>query len=454
MKNFLYSAVAVLLLSSVSQVSAQSWSLTGNAATDPTNNFIGTTDAKAFRIRTNNVVRMSFLSSGKTGIGIQTPLWKLDVKGGSINTDSAYRINGNQVLNLTATGLELSTSANYVGIGTATPSSALEVKGMITASGGTSQNWNTAYSWGNHAIQGYLKVTGLTTNYLTKWNGTTLVNSSLFDSGTNVGIGTASPSAKLHVSTTALEAARFNATVSGTGGLYVSFYENNTYRGYIGSYAGAASDVDFGTGAGNTTGKVHLTVQATPQLTLDATGNIGFGTTSPFSKLHIVQTGTTYPSLEIANTTKGPNVSWVHFDATGDWYIRSAANAGKVIIQDQDPSGVVAIGSTYVPAGYKMSVAGKVICTELKVQLQNAWPDYVFNDTYKLKDLQELKSYINEYKHLPGINSAAEMQSNDGVEVGQLQQQLLEKIEELTLYVIHQQEQIDALTKQLNAGKN
>ncbi|MFI5218060.1 MAG: T9SS type A sorting domain-containing protein [Bacteroidia bacterium] len=81
-------------------VDAQSWSLTGNATTDPATNFIGTTDLKNLKIRTNNIVRMNITSGGKVGIGNFTPAFKLDVKGGSINTDSLYRIGGNAVLSV------------------------------------------------------------------------------------------------------------------------------------------------------------------------------------------------------------------------------------------------------------------------------------------------------------------------------------------------------------------
>ncbi len=56
--------------------------------------------------------------------------------------------------------------------------------------------------------------------------------------------------------------------------MYIAITENNIYRGYIGSYAGNAEDVDFGTGTGNTTGRVHLTIQGTPRLTVTATGSV------------------------------------------------------------------------------------------------------------------------------------------------------------------------------------
>lgn len=97
----------IILISAIcaicTQAQSQSWNLTGNAGTNPSTNFIGTTDAKALKIRTNNNVHITISSSGKVGIGIASPVFKLDVKGGSINTDSVYRIGGNTVLSAKGT---------------------------------------------------------------------------------------------------------------------------------------------------------------------------------------------------------------------------------------------------------------------------------------------------------------------------------------------------------------
>lgn len=375
--------MAVLGLLFISDLSiGQTWSLTGNAATDPAVNFIGTTDSKALRFRTNNNVRMSILSNGKVGIGINSPVWKLDVKGGSVNTDSVYRINGVQVLATNNNLLQVGSGSSYVGIGTSNPAAPLHV---------------------SSTFQEAFRLTG----------------------GTS----------------------QFNST-----GMYMTFYENANYRGYIGSFSGASSDMDFGTGGGNTTGSVHLVISASPRFTLNSAGNVGIGTTTPVSRLSVVQTGTTSPTFELTNTSKGPNISYGHFGATGDWYLRSAANSGYVILQDQS-AGVVGVGTTYVPSGYKMSVNGKVICTELKVQLLASWPDYVFKPDYKLMNLSDLSDFIGSNGHLPGIPSADEVNGAAGVEVGEMQRLLVEKIEELTLYILKQEEKIQQLQQSVEQLK-
>lgn len=100
-------------------------------------------------------------------------------------------------------------------------------------------------------------------------------------------------------------------------------------------------------------------------------------------------------------------------------------------------AGNVGIGTTTIPTDYKFAVNGKIISEEVKVQLQSQWPDYVFKTDYNLKSLQEIQSYIQEHGHLPNIPSAKEVEAN-GIELGEMNRLLLEKIEELTLYTLEQ----------------
>jgi hypothetical protein len=97
-------------------------------------------------------------------------------------------------------------------------------------------------------------------------------------------------------------------------------------------------------------------------------------------------------------------------------------------------AGNVGIG-TYDPKGYKLAVAGNMIAESVKVQLQGSWADYVFDEGYKLPKLSEIESFVMEHKHLPEIPSAAQVKS-EGIDLGQMNEKLLKKIEELTLHLI------------------
>jgi hypothetical protein len=99
--------------------------------------------------------------------------------------------------------------------------------------------------------------------------------------------------------------------------------------------------------------------------------------------------------------------------------------------------------------GYKLTVGGKIICEELIVKLRSNWPDYVFGDTYKLKDLNELETYIAANKHLPNIPSAQEV-ADKGFETGDIIKRQMEKIEELSLYLIQQNKLIAMQQQQLD----
>ncbi len=95
----------------------------------------------------------------------------------------------------------------------------------------------------------------------------------------------------------------------------------------------------------------------------------------------------------------------------------------------------------------KLDVVGTIRATEVKVE--TGWADFVFDKDYKLPTLQEVENHINQHKHLPDIPSEAEVKEN-GVSLGEMQAKLLQKIEELTLYVIKQEKEIKDLRKRLD----
>jgi hypothetical protein len=108
-------------------------------------------------------------------------------------------------------------------------------------------------------------------------------------------------------------------------------------------------------------------------------------------------------------------------------------------------NGNVGIG-TMSPAE-KLAVNGNIRAKEIKVEVAN-WPDYVFSPGYSKMSLYQTEKYIKENRHLPGIPSVSQV-LQDGVNVGEMQAKLLQKIEELTLIIIEQQKILDKQSKQL-----
>jgi hypothetical protein len=102
----------------------------------------------------------------------------------------------------------------------------------------------------------------------------------------------------------------------------------------------------------------------------------------------------------------------------------------------------------YAPYGTvtTLAIKGIVHSQEVKVDLNVPGPDYVFEKSYSLPTLEEVKSYIDQNKHLPEVPSAKEMVAN-GVNLGEMNMLLLKKIEELTLYTIEMNKKITELTE-------
>lgn len=156
-----------------------------------------------------------------------------------------------------------------------------------------------------------------------------------------VGIGTNNPFTNLHIVSSSSNPVIFD----GGDDLYISFSENGNFRGYFGSYAGNASDIEFGTYSGNF-GSLHLTTNNTPKLTVLNNGNVGIGTTNPSTKLD-VQGG----NAAINNTIIGEmgfGSIWAGFahqnqaNATGYGFLHS--NDGNFALINKENTGVGYIG--------------------------------------------------------------------------------------------------------------
>ena len=193
---------------------------------------------------------------------------------------------------------------------------------------------------------------------------------------------------------------------------------------------------------------------------------VGIGTHDPTTNLTVRGTGANAIADISSNTSSN---CWLQFgnltahmnlgvgQSTAYPYIWSS-NGVFFIGDDGAPTifvngmhnGNVGIG-TFDTKGYKFAVNGDAVFNKVVVKPYTSWPDYIFNPGYRLMPLKDVERYIREHKHLPDVPAAAEVEK-DGVDVGVAQAVLLKKIEELTLYVIEQQKEIERL-KSLVEGR-
>jgi len=184
-------------------------------------------------------------------------------------------------------------------------------------------------------------------------------------------------------------------------------------------------------------------------------GNVGIGTMDPDYQLEINEGDL---GLRGFNTSR-----WIRFleknyrgaflEYNGDSNVMSigvhesddknVSNDDKVINIPRN-TGNVGIGTTN-PGAYKLAVKGKIRAEEIKVE--TGWADYVFKKEYNLPSLEEVEEHIKEKGHLINIPSAKEVEEN-GIELGEMNKLLLEKIEELTLYVIELKKEVKELRNQ------
>ena len=193
---------------------------------------------------------------------------------------------------------------------------------------------------------------------------------------------------------------------------------------------------------------MQFKIDNSTKMIIQPNGNVGIGLTTPYARLHIyggaLRLGVgTSEAGRAANVLEFGDNSYVKI---GEWQkdntLSFKAHSYSFTV------GNVGIGT--LSPSYKLDVAGTIRAQELIVETTGA--DFVFAEDYNLRPLSEVKAFITENKHLPEIKSAQEMQEN-GVSISELQTQLLQKIEELTLYLIQQEQTIQELRQEVEQLK-
>lgn len=185
-------------------------------------------------------------------------------------------------------------------------------------------------------------------------------------------------------------------------------------------------------------------------------GNVGIGTSSPESYLHVkgeirTDSGTDFVKI---GSNEGGNYSYLLFgdDAGqdklhfqfGQWVSNQIVGTNLMTLLS---NGNLGLGT--VSPVYRLDVNGTLRAEEVIVE--NVGADFVFEDGYKLRSLKEVEQFIKAHKHLPDVAPASETEK--GVKLGEFNETLLQKIEELTLYVIQLEKHTEALEKKIDELK-
>ena len=145
----------------------------------------------------------------------------------------------------------------------------------------------------------------------------------------------------------------------------------------------------------------------------------------------------------------------VTLDINGALKTTSAEITGLLKTQSANISGALSAQSANISgalAAQNANINGLLKTKEVQVTL-TGWPDYVFEKDYELLPLTEVEQFIATHKHLPNVPSAATVEEN-GINIGEMNAILLQKVEELTLYILQQNRQLIELQNQINELKN
>lgn len=177
----------------------------------------------------------------------------------------------------------------------------------------------------------------------------------------------------------------------------------------------------------------------------NGTGRVIIGNiTTTDNKLHIHSDANLNSSIMLS-TTSPNNRAIIKFKNDNNQIHVGSDNIMKFDATSYSfTTGKVGIGCVNNMNDFALAVQGGVVCAKMSVLDIDSWPDFVFGNNYKLMNLYELEQYINTNQHLPDVPAAQEVSAN-GIDLGEMNAILLQKVEELTLHIIELQKQIDEL---------
>ena len=297
---------------------------------------------------------------------------------------------------------------------------------------------------------------GLLALYTSEVNAQFTTSGSNTTTTNNVGIGLGTPTSKLHV----------NGDVKVNVGEGFKLHGDNNYFGTnLDGIIFEAQDTNGSNGVvdGGFVFRGYTPLDEVTQewMTIRNGGKVGIGVSIPASKLHIngdlkINVGEGFKIHGDSNYF-GTYLDGIIFEAQ-DTNGSNGVVDGGFVFRGYTPTDQVAQEWLVIKNGGKvgigtsspqneLSVNGTIWAKKVRVRLTDA-ADWVFNEDYELRPLEEVKTFISRHKHLPEIPSAAEFRAND-MEVSEMTNKLLQKIEELTLYTIAQEEKLQVQEEEL-----
>ena len=373
---------------------AANWSKTGDAGTNPSTNFLGTTDGASLAFRVNNQ-RSGFIDFG----------------------------NGNVLFGYRA-GVAITSALNNL-------------------------------AFGNQAL-----AASTTGSYNVALGGASMYNSTTGESNTSVGFATLFTNTS-GVGNVAIgrEALYTNNGNFNLGMGFQSMYSNttgnfNTGLGSYSLYSNTSGEANMAMGyealRGNTTGNRNTGVGSS-SLRFNTTGsnNVAIGPNSGFNN-----NGSSNLFIGFRAGEAGSNMLYISNSETVNPLLKGDFSASTLKVNSKT-TGFLAVGDfdavspMPTPTGYRLIVQDGILTEKVKVALKSSltdWADYVFEKDYKLMPLEKVEEFILLNKHLPNVPSADDMVKS-GLDLAKTNKMLMEKIEELTLYLIELKKEVNTLKK-------
>ncbi len=289
----------------------------------------------------------------------------------------------------------------------------------------------------------------------------------------NVGIGTASPNARLEILS--------DGSITQGAEIRLQHANNNTNdivsTVNFANNAGSVAMIQAGTSGANNNGYISIFTDnagvSSESLRINNEGKVGIGTNNPYYPLSVAgrinseangdyygawfggEARTANPSINIGewHNYRG-TIYWDNADRKMVFETEyGGINSNTLVLED----GNVGIGAANPSA--KLEVNGNALfqgnIESKKVKVTSTpgnWPDYVFEPNFKLRTLNELEEYVKTNKHLPEVPSAKEVEEK-GLDLGKMDATLLKKVEELTLYMIEMDKKVKKLEEENEALK-